>query len=371
MQLLSKNLVLIHSNYHPDNHGGIEYVVKMLLEIVVENSIDTLCFFGGTLNTQECFYKPRIAIVGRRVVAKIAGVSFLSFGNLRFLYACLKSRVVIFQEPYPTLWPAMFVIRYLLRTPTILLVHANPVASTPVMKAYSFFRGVIFRGAVCVATSPNLLSQVRSKNYIANQVIPLCLSDRSFSYSNSLNLPERYVLYIGRLARYKGLEYLVEAATMQPGINFVIAGNGPLSYSIANAIDAKALKNIIFFNRFISEPEKNELIERSEFVVFPSTSANEAFGLVQLEAMRAGKALINTWIDTGVNYVAPNGVCAITVEKCNSIALSKAIEYLWNDIELMAKLGSSGLARYEDLFTHTQFLDAWTMLVKSMIKKVR
>ena len=258
--------MLIHSNYHPDSPGGIEYVVRLLLELLEENSIDALCFFGSKDNTQESFYKRNVGIIGRKVIVKIAGAPFLSFGNLNFLCKALNAKVVIFQEPYPSLWPAMFIIRHLLRTPTIVLIHANPVSIPLVMKLYSFFRVIIFRGAACVTTSPNLLSQVGSEKYITNQVIPLCVSDRSWPYLKSMNLPDRYVLYIGRLGNYKGLDYLIEAATMQPEIIFVIAGDGPLSYFITNVINTKALKNILFLNRFILEHEKNELIERSEFV---------------------------------------------------------------------------------------------------------
>jgi glycosyltransferase involved in cell wall biosynthesis len=367
MKLLSKKIVLIHSNHHPESPGGIEYVVRMLLDLLEESAIDTLCFYGGKDSTQERFYRPNVGIIGRKVIIKVAGASFLSFGNLSFLYKALNAKLVIFQEPYPGLWPAMFIIRYVLRIPTIVLFHANPVSTPLVMKAYSFFRELTFRGSACITTSPNLLSQVGSKKYISNQVIPLCVSDRISPYIKSMNLPDRYVLYIGRLGNYKGLNYLVEVAAMQPEIFFVIAGDGPLSRFIANAINTKALKNILFLNRFILESEKYELIERSEFLVFPSTSQNEAFGLVQLEAMRAGKPLINTWLNSGVNYVAPNDVCAITVEKCNSQALSSAIKYLWNDKDLTVRLGSLASLRYEELFTRNKFRDSWLDLIKSTV----
>lgn len=307
----SADNVLIHSNYSPDNHGGIEFVVSVLLRLFSKGN-NLTCFYGGKQNTTSCA-DDNIQYISRRILLKAGGASFLSWGNLSFISCALKSRLIIFQEPYPSLWPAVLFLRHFMRKKFIVLLHANPVSKNWIMRLYDKIRSFVFSGSVCVTTSPALLDQIDSSRFFKSLVIPLCIPDHLLNCQERLQLENRYALYIGRLATYKGIEYLLESSRICQEVNFVIAGDGPLAAYITNFIRENNVKNILFINRFVTEEEKCELIFRSSFLLFPSVSENEAFGLVQLEAMRAGKAIINTWLNSGVNYVAPNLVCAITV----------------------------------------------------------
>ena len=68
MIFFSKNSALIHSNHHPNNPGGIEYVVRMILELFEENSIDTICFFGSKQNIIEDHYGSKSIFIGRKII---------------------------------------------------------------------------------------------------------------------------------------------------------------------------------------------------------------------------------------------------------------------------------------------------------------
>jgi rhamnosyl/mannosyltransferase len=359
-------MIFIHSNYHPDNFGGIEKVASEIIKLSIEIDSDVICYFGDVENTDTNIN--RVQYIGRKILFKLFGAPFLSLGNTFFLLKARSSRLIIFQEPNPSLWPAIFFLRYFFKIPTIVLVHANPVSRPLIMKAYSKIRSMVFAGAACIATSPNLLRKVSSPSFLLNKCIPLSISDTAnLQEKDFFTLPSRFALYIGRLAEYKGLMYLLDAAKLAPDINFVIAGRGPLSKYIVEKINNSTVNNILFINKFVTEPEKSFLIKRAEFLIFPSTSENEAFGLVQLEAMRERKAIINTWLDSGVNYVAPNEICALTVPRRSIEELLAAIRKLWLDRVLSHTLGVQGRLRYLENFSEEKFQKSWLSLIREMV----
>lgn len=357
--------ILIHSNYHPENFGGIEVVVNKIIKISSHLTNLITCFYGGNSNSRN--FEKNINFISRKIVFKFSGASFISFGNLSFLRYALKSDLIIFQEPYPTLWPAIFLLNYIFRKKIIVLIHANPVSKDWVMGLYDRLRAIVFSGAFCVTTSPNLAEKICTQYFLGVKVIPLSIEDAQVEFDQTFELPSRYVIYIGRLAQYKGIPYILESARLCPEVFFVIVGDGPLAASVRETISRFKLKNILFINRFVSEIEKYELISRSEFILFPSISENEAFGLVQLEGMKLRKAIINTYLDSGVNFVAPHGECAITVEKCNSLDLAEAIKFLWGNQDYANKLGKNGCDRYHLKFSDKLFCDSWESVIKDLL----
>lgn len=359
--------IFIHSNYHPSNNGGIESVVKSIINSIATEGYEIDCFFGDK-SSSLIRINERLNYISGKIIIKIGGACLLSWGNFRFIYKSLKSDLIIFQEPYPTLWPALFFVRNILRKKVIVLVHANPVSTNVVMKTYNILRSLVFNGAICVSTSPGVLNKINCSTFLKTAVIPLTISNNLIPISKTLILPERYALYIGRLAQYKGIEYLLESAKLCKDVFFVIAGDGPLSSLVTNFILNNEISNIMFINRFVTDDEKYELIDRSEFLLFPSVSENEAFGLVQLEAMKSKKAIINTWLESGVNYVAPNEICAVTVAKKNSQELIKGIYLLWKNPDLASALGEKGFSRFDSLFNDSIFNKSWKTLVGEYIR---
>lgn len=360
--------ILIHSNYHPNNAGGIESVVSKLIGLMVSLDYSITCFFGDTKNNTDTNFSSKVTLVSRKIIKKIAGAPMLSFGNLFFIKSAKGCDLVIFQEPYPFLWPSIIYVIRILRIPVIVVIHATPIAPALVMRIYAKLRCIIFRGAIFVTTSPKLQEQIDAVSPMNTRVIPLCISDSvNVSDIDSIPTPGRYCLYFGRIASYKGVDYLLEAARLVPQINIVIAGDGPLSALVSKKITDYRLNNVTFINKVTTEEEKYSLIKRSDFILFPSTSENEAFGIVQLEAMRLGKAIINTRLESGVNFVAPHRVNALTVDRCSAVQLSSAMQMLWGDTVLADELGRNSKARYFELFSEIKFENNWRALLKEVL----
>ena len=113
----------------------------------------------------------------------------------------------------------------------------------------------------------------------------------------------------------------------------------------------KLSKNLVFINRFVSEGEKNFLLQRADALIFPSTNSGEAFGIVQLEAMRSGLPIINTNLNTGVNYVGRADYNALTIEPEDTRSLKFAVKRLTSDKALRRQLSENSRKLYETEFS--------------------
>jgi rhamnosyl/mannosyltransferase len=361
--------ILIHSNYHPESIGGIATVVRDLSFLVTEIGHKLSIFCGGDESSIKINEFGWLIIV-RKISFKFFGAPILNFGNAKFIKLSLNADLIIYQEPFPLLWPAVFIFNRIFGKKVVVLVHANPVASKYVEMLYSKVRAIVFKGAVIVATSPVLLGQIYGKYSTFSRVLPLAIDDEYLG-ANLLETSGygRYVLSIGRFTKYKGLEYLIDAAAQTPEVNYLIVGSGEEARLIMKKIDEMCLKNVYLIDRFVSESEKLALINNCEFFVFPSINRNEAFGIVQLEVMRAGKAIVNTSLGSGVNFVAPDGECAITVIPKNHMELASAIKYLWSNPDISLELGLKGRARFLQFFSKQKFDAEWTSLIKLMLNR--
>jgi glycosyltransferase involved in cell wall biosynthesis len=111
--------------------------------------------------------------------------------------------------------------------------------------------------------------------------------------------------------------------------------------------------NVTFGGRGFTE--LRELYAQSRFVVVPLIPSTNSNGLSAiLEAFAMGRAVVAT--DTpGQIGILEDGINCLRVPPQNPVALRKAIERLWNDPELCAKLGAAG----RELVVSRYSLDHW------------
>jgi glycosyltransferase involved in cell wall biosynthesis len=189
-----------------------------------------------------------------------------------------------------------------------------------------------------IVTSDNL---AKTSNVLKNyqnkiEVIPLGIKLNKFLEQEKINFKKNKgdILFVGRLAPVKGIEYLVRAMK-NIDANLNIVGKGPLKNKIEKMIRKNNLESKINLLGFVSDDELIDLYNKADIFVLPSIYRGEGFGYVLLEAMISKTACISTELGTGTSYINQNGKTGFVVPPKDSEALAEKINILiYNDHKL-------------------------------------
>jgi glycogen synthase len=202
---------------------------------------------------------------------------------------------------------------------------------------------------------------------------------------HGINPDEPYLLFVGRIARQKGIVYLVRAIQfMDPGFQIVLCAGAPDTPEIAiemqKAIEqAKAKRSdIIWIEEMV---DRNAVIELySHAAVFCCPSIYEPFGIINLEAMACGTAVVASAVG-GIKEVVVDGETGLLVpleqmkespfEPLNpqkfSRDLAGKINQLMKDRELREKFGKAGRKRVEEKFSWSAIAQKTKALYESLL----
>ena len=154
----------------------------------------------------------------------------------------------------------------------------------------------------------------------------------------------RLVVATGRLVPYKGFDVLIEALR-RVDATAIIVGEGPLRHDLLRLAQQRGVAERLILAGMLSRDDLKVHLHAAQLYAFPSVSAAEAFGIVQIEAMAAGLPIVNTNLPTGVPHVARHGLEALTVPPSDPAALAAAIAQLLADRALAQRLGAAGRRR--------------------------
>ena len=132
------------------------------------------------------------------------------------------------------------------------------------------------------------------------------------------------LLFIGRLADKKGIQYIIKAmvniTSKNNDVNLIICGDGPLRKELQQQVKYMKLENFVRFTGFISDNEKIDYLRLSDILIVPSivTDSGDTEGLpvVILEGLAAGKPIIASDV-SGVKDVIKDGWNGFLIEQKN------------------------------------------------------
>jgi rhamnosyl/mannosyltransferase len=154
----------------------------------------------------------------------------------------------------------------------------------------------------------------------------------------------RLVMATGRLVPYKGFDVLIEALR-HVDATAIIVGEGPLRDDLLRMAQQRGVAERVILAGMLSRDDLKVHLHAAQLFAFPSVSAAEAFGIVQIEAMAVGLSIVNTDLPTGVPHVARHGLEALTVSPNDPAMLAAAIAQLLADRALAQRLGAAGRRR--------------------------
>ena len=109
----------------------------------------------------------------------------------------------------------------------------------------------------------------------------------------------------------------------------------------------------------------------ADFLVLPSVTVEEMFGLVLLEAMAAGRPVITTAVPSGVREVNIAGETGLEVPIRDVDALAAAMRQLANDPVLRDQLGAAGRQRVREHFSINAMTSAHLELFETLHRAAR
>jgi len=160
------------------------------------------------------------------------------------------------------------------------------------------------------------------------------------------------ILNIGRLVEVKNQKLLIllgERIKKETNINYkiLIVGNGPLRKSLKKLIESKQLKNTVHLLGEIENQNINTILSLAD--IFVLTSFYEGISISLLEALSMGTPCLVSNVG-GNKQVIKKFSSGLLFQSDNINDLFSKIMLLYNDKELLKKIGSNGRKRYLEKF---------------------
>jgi glycogen synthase len=211
---------------------------------------------------------------------------------------------------------------------------------------------VVFNGVVLdTSTRPDETAPTAENTTAKSQIAenPAAVGQAERTAPDPAPTDERYVLAMGRVVDKKGFDLLLRAfarvADDHPHVGLTIGGDGPALDRLKQQARTLGLADRVKFPGRLSRPQVAAAMANAEIFVMPSRL--EPFGIVCLEAWRAGRPLIATTRGGPPEFVN-DGEDGLLADPFDTDALARALDRLLGDRQLRNRLGAAGKARVAD-----------------------
>jgi starch synthase len=197
--------------------------------------------------------------------------------------------------------------------------------------------------------------------------------------------PERaMVTFVGRITRQKGIDLLLSAAErFDPGIQLVMLPSAPDTPEVGDEMRARAAalaerrSGVLWLERVLPRPQLVQVLSHSAVAVCPSVY--EPFGLVNVEAMACGTAVVASDVG-GIPEIVVDGETGVLVHlELGSDgqpadpdgfvgALAEAVNSLVAEPALAERMGAAGRKRAVAEFSWPSVAQRTVELYRSLLR---
>ena len=173
-----------------------------------------------------------------------------------------------------------------------------------------------------------------------------------------------YGLYFGRISHEKGVDTLIEAASLVPDVPIFIAGTGPSEQELRAIVKDRRLDNIKFLG-FVIGDDLKDLVASASFTVIPSVwYENCPMSVIESLALRT--PVIGADIG-GIPELIDHGSDGYTYEPGNHVELAHAIQDIMQDPETRRSMGDYGRSKIVMRFNRDQHYKQLISLYKELV----
>jgi glycosyltransferase involved in cell wall biosynthesis len=241
----------------------------------------------------------------------------------------------------------------MLRMPVVVTAHGGDVYGLRGRLLAAVRKAVASRCEAVTVVSRDMvmnLPQVTSRRGEPPKVMPMGVDTQRFAGAPARNWgSDRIVLFVGRLARKKGVEYLIrafpEVLARHPDTRLLVVGDGPCRKELEALSAQLRLDDCVCFAGAQPPVALPRFYQSSRVFVGPSvvtrSGDTEAFGLVFAEAMAAGLPAVGTAVG-GIPEVVISGRTGLVVEPRSPDSLAVAINRLLDSPAEASRMGALG-----------------------------
>jgi len=171
------------------------------------------------------------------------------------------------------------------------------------------------------------------------------------------------VLFVGRLIEEKGVLDILKLAVKFKDVKFTFVGRGELS----REIEKSRLDNVEYMGFVKDKSELSKIYREADIFISNSYATKkweELFGMVIIEAMASGLAIISTDC-VGPKEIIEDGDNGFLIKQKDYVALDRKLEELINNKALRKRFGDNARKKAEREYDINVISDKWLKLLKS------
>lgn len=352
----------VYKSYYPETCGGVEAFIRSLVTNSVHYAVKHTLVTTHRLKKRSHYFSDNLEVYAYPHTINIASCPISYDLAKNFASHAKKADVIHYHYPWP--FGDFLQVISSQQKPSIVTYHADIVRQQLLkIPYYPLMIRFLTKAKKIITTSSNYLesSHVLQKFKDKCTPIPIGLNEKHYQQNDSdrldcwrNQLPADFVLFVGVLRYYKGLHFLLEAASNTQA-TIVIAGTGPEEKFLHRKAQTLGLTNVIFLG-FVSDEDKIALYQLCKIVIAPSHLRSEAFCISLLEGLFFAKPLISTQLNTGTSFVNLHDTSGLVVPPANPAALANAINKLYQDQALYHRLSCGAAQHYQRHFRGEQMV---------------
>jgi glycosyltransferase involved in cell wall biosynthesis len=342
-----KKLLVILNYYFPYVSGISEYA-RILCEELVKTG------FEVTVLTTNHNKLPQEEIVNGVRVIRAPIIAKISKGTVSLQFICLAYKLSKKADAVNMHLPMLesgIISSFIEKNKLIATYHcdiylpANPF-NTLIASVMDKSNYVCLKNAKRImVTSIDYAEHSRVAAHFHEKLIEAGAPVKNYHKVPTAVYPKKRIGFCGRIVEEKGIDILLEAyrdlSSKRNDISLIIAGNyssvagGSVFQKLKKYIDDCKIPDVEFAGE-IKEDNMERFYSSLDVFVLPSVNSMEAFGMVQIEAMRCGAPVVASDLP-GVRTVIQKTGMGLICRKKDSRHLADCLEQLLNNPDIFKK----------------------------------